>query len=74
MHGVGVVCECTKIEPTSNLKLSKTYIMSSFQELQELFLLIYENGNNEVLVLHEEIMSKIPISHTKNMTGFHSKK
>ena len=33
--------------------------MSSFQELQELFLLSYENGtidNNEFLVLHEEIM------------------
>ena len=37
--------------------------MSSFQELQELFLLSYENGiidNNEFLVLHEEIMPKNP--------------
>ena len=37
--------------------------MSSFQELQELFLLGYENGtidNNEFLVLHEEIMPKNP--------------
>ena len=37
--------------------------MSSFQEVQELFLLSYENGitdNNEFLVLHEEIMPKNP--------------
>ena len=37
--------------------------MSSFQELQELFLLSYENStidNNEFLVLHEEIMPKNP--------------
>ena len=37
--------------------------MSSFQELQELFLLSYENGiidNNGFLVLHEEIMPKNP--------------
>ena len=37
--------------------------MSSFQELQELFLLSYENGtidNNEFLVLQEEIMAKNP--------------
>ena len=37
--------------------------MSSFQELQELFLLSFENGtidNNEFLVLHEEIMPKNP--------------
>ena len=46
-----------------NLKLLNTYIMSSFQELQVLFLLSYENGtidNNEFLVLHEEIMPKNP--------------
>ena len=37
--------------------------MSSFQELQELFLLSYENGtidNDEFLVLQEEIMAKNP--------------
>ena len=37
--------------------------MSSFQELQELFLFSYENGtidNNEFSVLHKEIMPKIP--------------
>ena len=37
--------------------------MSSFQKLQELFLLSYENGtidNNEFSVIHEEIMGKNP--------------
>lgn len=36
--------------------------MSSFQELQELFLLSYENGtiDNEFSVLNEEIMPKNP--------------
>ena len=37
--------------------------MSSFQELQELFLLSYENGtidSNEFSVLHEEIMPRNP--------------
>ena len=37
--------------------------MSSFQELQDLFRLSYENGtidNNEFSVLHEEIMLKNP--------------
>ena len=57
------VCKQSRILANINLKLSKTYIMSSFQELQELFLLSYENGtidNNEFLVLHEEIMPKNP--------------
>ena len=47
------------------------------QEQPKLFLLSYGNrtiDNNEFLVLHEEILPKIPISHTKNMTGFHSKR
>ena len=37
--------------------------MSSFQELQDLFLLSYEDGTidmNEFSVLHEEIMPRIP--------------
>ena len=44
------------------MKLSKTYIISSFQELQELFRLSYENGSineNEFSILHEEIIPKI---------------
>ena len=41
VHGVQV--HVNRAE-SINLKLSKTYIMSPFQELQELFLLSYENG------------------------------
>ena len=70
-------CKQSLILANINLKLSKTYIMPSFQELQELFLLSYEKDtidNNEFLVLHEDIMPKIPISHTKNMTDFHSRR
>ena len=56
-------CKQSRILANINLKVLKTYIMSSFQELQELFLLSYENGtinNNKFSVLHEEIMLKIP--------------
>ena len=56
-------CKQSRILANINLKLSKTYVMSSFQELQDLFLLSYENGtidNNEFSVLHEEIMPKDP--------------
>ena len=66
-------CKQSRILANINLKLLKTYIMPSFQELPKLFLSSYENStidNNEFLVLHEEIMPKIPISHTKNMRGF----
>ena len=47
---------------TSTSELSKTYVMSSFQELQDLFPLSYEKtiDNNESSVLHEEIMPKNP--------------
>jgi len=39
------------------------FVMSSFHELQDLFLLSYENGtidDNKFSVLHEELMSKNP--------------
>ena len=70
-------CKQSRILASINLKLSKTDVMSFFQEQPKLFLLSYGNrtiDNNEFLVLHEEILPKITISHTKNMTGFHSKR
>ena len=45
------------------MQVSKTYVMSSFEELQDLFLLSYENGtidDNEFSVLHEEVLPKNP--------------
>ena len=61
-----------------NLKLSKSLVMSSFHELQDQFLLSYENGtidDNEFSALQEEFMQKkISISHTKNITVFYSKR
>ena len=47
----------TNIDP----KLSKKFVISSFYELQDLFLLSYENviiDENEFLVLHEEFKPK----------------
>ena len=44
-----------------NLKLSKSLVTSSFHELQDQFLLSYENGtidDNEFSALQEEFMSK----------------
>lgn len=46
-----------------DLKPSKNFVMSSFRELQDLFLLSYENGtidDNTFSVLREELMSKNP--------------
>ena len=56
-------CKQSRILANINLKLSKTYVMSSFQELQDLFLLSYRNvtiDNNEFSVLHEEIIPQNP--------------
>jgi len=46
-----------------DLKPSKNFVMSSFRELQDLFLLSYENGtidDSTFSVLREELMSKNP--------------
>ena len=46
-----------------DLKLSKNFVTSSSHELQDLFLLSYENStieNSEFSVLSEELMPKIP--------------
>ena len=46
-----------------DLKLSKNFVTSSFHELQDPFLLSYENGtidDNKFSVLHEKLMSKNP--------------
>jgi len=62
---------------SSDLRLSKSFAISSSHELQDPFLLNYEKGtidNNGFSVLNEEFMPKIPISHSKNITGFHSKR
>jgi len=46
-----------------DLKPSKNFVMSSFHELQDLFLLSYENGtinDHTFSVLREELMLKNP--------------
>ena len=57
-------CKQSRILANINLKLSKTYFISSYQELRDLFLFLsYENGiidDNEFSVLHEEFMPKNP--------------
>ena len=57
-----------KIEKQSN----NNFIMSSFHEVQEQLLLSYEDGildEDEFLLLHKQFM---PISQTRNTTGFPS--
>ena len=54
-------CKKSRILANIDLELSKKFVTSSCQELQDLFLLIYENSaidDNEFLVLYEEFMSK----------------
>jgi len=59
-------CEYTYTELSSCKHRPKTmekFVMSSFHELQDLFLLSYENGtidDNKFSVLHEEFISKNP--------------
>ena len=46
-----------------DLELAKNFAMSSFQELQDPFLLSYENNiidDNDLSVLHDEFMLKNP--------------
>ena len=60
-----------------DLKPSKNFVMSSFRELQDLFLLSYENGtidDNTFSVLREELMSKNPDFSYEEHNRFHSKR
>ena len=58
-----IACKKNRIPSNINLELSKTSVMSSFKELQDLILLSYGKGtidSNEFSVLHEEFMPKNP--------------
>ena len=68
VHGVKA-CKQSRILANINLKLSKTYVMSSFQELRDLFLLSYENGSiddNEFSVLHDEFKQNPDLSYEEH--------
>ena len=73
-------CESTELKSRKELSKtieSKDFVMSSFHELQDLFLLNFVNctiDDNEISVLYEEFMPTMPTFHSKNKTGFNSKR
>ena len=73
-------CESTELKSRKELSKtieSKDFVMSSFHELQDLFLLNFVNctiDDNEISVLYEEFMPTMPTFYSKNKTGFNSKR